>query len=412
MIKGGFHTLNQILKPFLNVRRICKFHSKPEYADYPKEEPQEIYMSSAYFAEHWCYEHFMSYVEKMCIKNDHFVCDLPYGLSLHHGLLSQKRVDAMMEDENLSEMDFMMEFEGIFYRSHDDAFFKSTDILPIRTIENVWYPPTPVEYLQEKDNRKKSWVLPKLAENEVRVLGVDIAMMKSTKHANDNSIFTFIRGIPKNEEYVKQVLHIEGIEGAKASSLALRIKQLFYDGECDYISMDSGGIGISVYDELTQYTYDKDRDITYPPMTCFNDEKMAERCGYQDAIPVIYSIKATAELNHDIAMTLKNNLQNKTIQLPVHEIEGKDYVITNKNFLKKDAEEQANLLATYLHTSSLQHELINLENQIHNGYIRLKEKPGKRKDRYSSCSYGVYLLKILEKNLKKPEKKKSFISLW
>ena len=49
MIKGGFQTLNQILKPFLNVRRICKFHSKPEYENYPKEEPQEIYMSSAWF---------------------------------------------------------------------------------------------------------------------------------------------------------------------------------------------------------------------------------------------------------------------------------------------------------------------------------------------------------------------------
>ena len=66
-------------------------------------------------ADHWAYDHFISYVDKMLTKIDYFTCVLPYTLSLHHGLLSQKRVDAMMEDENLSEVDFKMEFEVTTY---------------------------------------------------------------------------------------------------------------------------------------------------------------------------------------------------------------------------------------------------------------------------------------------------------
>ena len=67
------------------------------------------------FVTDYDYDHFISYVDKMLTKIDYFTCVLPYTLSLHHGLLSQKRVDAMMEDENLSEVDFKMEFEVTTY---------------------------------------------------------------------------------------------------------------------------------------------------------------------------------------------------------------------------------------------------------------------------------------------------------
>lgn len=49
MIQGGFDTLNSVLKPFLNCVRIPKFKNRDDgkYADYPSEENQEIYLSSA-----------------------------------------------------------------------------------------------------------------------------------------------------------------------------------------------------------------------------------------------------------------------------------------------------------------------------------------------------------------------------
>lgn len=45
----GFETLNSVLKPFLNCVRIPKFKGREDgkYANYPSEENQEVYLSSA-----------------------------------------------------------------------------------------------------------------------------------------------------------------------------------------------------------------------------------------------------------------------------------------------------------------------------------------------------------------------------
>lgn len=49
MVQGGFEVLNSVLKPFLNCVRIPKFKGREDgkYANYPSEENQEIYLSSA-----------------------------------------------------------------------------------------------------------------------------------------------------------------------------------------------------------------------------------------------------------------------------------------------------------------------------------------------------------------------------
>ena len=70
------------------------------------------------------------------------------------------------------------------------------------------------------------------------------------------------------------------------------------------------------------------------------------------------------------------------------------------------------MLLPYTQTTALQNELINLEAHLYKGYLRVFEKSGKRKDRYSSLAYNLYLFKILEKELKRPDKTNDFICLW
>ena len=45
-------------------------------------------------------------------------------------------------------------------------------------------------------------------------------------------------------------------------------------------------------------------------------------------------------------------------------------------------------------------ELINLTHDTSNGLVKVKEKTGMRKDRYSSCLYGWALIQELSKQLK------------
>lgn len=65
---------------------------------------------------------------------------------------------------------------------------------------------------------------------------------------------------------------------------------------------------------------------------------------------------------------------------------------------------QAKLMLPYVHTHALIDEMVNLEKEVNNNTIKLKEQSGKRKDRYSSLSYGNYFVKTLERNLTKPQR--------
>lgn len=414
MIKGEFETLNSVLKPFLNCVRIPKFKSREDskYINYPSEENQTIYLSSAWYGDHWSYDLYKEHREKMLNGEDWFTCNLPYQLSAHHGLLTKRRVEDIISSENMSDMSFQMEFEALFYHNNDHSFFKPTDMLPLRTLEYAWYPPTIDEYVlnKNKDMSKKPYYLKPIVKDEMRVLSCDIALMDSKNGKNnDNAIFTFFRCIPKNENYIAEVLHQASYEGAKAKELALYIKRLYYDSQCEYIVLDCAGNGISVLDELGEITVDTERGETYPPLKAMNEDRYMERCGYPNAQKCIYCIAGNQKLNHEIATQLKTSFQNKTIKLLKNQMEAEDFI---EGFATMTPQQQADKLLPYIQTSLMQNEIICLEYEVKQSYIRVYETGRNRKDRYSSLSYGNYFIRLQEKKLQKRSKKKSSINLW
>ena len=292
---------------------------------------------------------------------------------------------------------------------NSNAFFKSAEINPCRNMIKAWYPPTEIEYLQEKDKTKKKYYLQKHG-GEKRIISADISVMGGS--GNDASVFTLMRLIPQGEEYIRHVVYIESHEGGKSEKQALRLKQLFYDFQADYIALDSQGACIGVYDSMTRVLYDEDRDVEYEPMKAFNDERMGDRAD-RNALPVIFSIKVVKlDVNHEIAMSLKDAFQKKRLKLLVNELEGRDFLVEKQSILKKSPEEQAYKIRPYVQTTALVNELINLESQIYNGFVRIRERGRNRKDRFSSLSYGNYLAKILERDLKKNKRKTGIISFW
>lgn len=413
MIKGGFDTLNSILKPFLNCVRIPKFKNREDsrYKNYPSEENMTIYLSSAWLGDDWSYDLYKEHREKMLSGEDWFTCNLPYQLSAYHGLLTKKRIEDIVSSENMSDMSFSMEFEALWYKTNDHSFFKPSDILPLRTLEYAWYPPTSEEYATQKnkDMSKKSYYLKPIVKDEMRVISCDIALMDSKNGKNnDNAIFTLFRCLPKNENYIAEVLHQSAYEGAKAKELALYIKRLYYDSQCEYIVLDVQGNGLSVLDELGEPTVDTERGETYPPLKAMNEDRYAERCGYANAQKCIFCIAGNQKLNHEIATQLKTSFQNKTIRMLKNQMEAEDFI---EGYATMSPQEQANKLLPYIQTSLMQNEIICLEYEIKQSYIRVYETGKNRKDRYSSLSYGNYFIRLQEKKLKK-KKKGSSINLW
>lgn len=412
MIKGEFETLKNILEPFLQVPRTPPYTRNPKYANIV-DETKKVYLSSAYYADHWSYNLYKSYVEKMLMGGSSFACNLPYQVSRKYGLMTETRLQEILNDPTMSEEGFSMEYEAMWWKQNSGAYIKPTDIIPNRTVVDAWYPPTLTKYMEEKDSRKKSWNIERMSKQELRVLGCDVAFASSSDGKNnDNTIIHYGIAIPKNEKYMMEIKYSECMNGQNAKTIALRLKQLYFDGDCDFIVLDVLGSGLAVLDILGEPTFDEERNKKYPPMKCFNLKDKEERCGYQkEAIPCIYGIVANEELNNEIAVTLKSSFQNHTLRLLINEFEAEDFLIEHYDFALKSNEEKVQLMYPYLQTTLIQTEIIKLRTEITRKGIKLVEFSQNTKDRYSALGYLNKFIREQEQKLKK-KKGGSFISLW
>jgi len=397
--------INKVLRKFLTSRRQPGYLKHKEYEGL-QEPNAEIYLSSAWLKSHWSWERFLAFKDAMLAGKRYFTCGMPYQLGIKHGIIDRQRVIDEMTEGDFDPIAFSMEMECLPFGESEKAYFKFNDLNKCRTITKPCIPITDDEFIQFKGDRKKNKFYKQKHPEEIRILSLDCALMGGRE--NDSTVFTFIRCIPEGDEYIKSVEYIEQMEGQHTTIQALRTKQLFYDLECDYCVMDTNGNAIGIYDELTKVTFDNTRGVEYPAWRAMNDEDMQERAFDKNAIPVIYSIKATgingAKINHEMAMYTKTQFEKRKIKLLCNEIEGKDYMIEKHDLMKLDSSEYARLIAPYYNTTKLITEMINLEMEIKSGYIKLTEPAGKRKDRYSSLAYGLYFIKQLEAKLRTQNK--------
>jgi hypothetical protein len=391
-------TIDTILRPFLNVNRTPPYLQNPKYA-HLSEENKEIYISSAWYKNHWIWDSFKSYLNAMMAGKDYFVAVLPWQLSVFHGLLSKKRVEQQRSEEDFDQMSWDMEYEALFVGENENAYFKLDDIQKCRTLPKAFYPPTDREFVEAKGTRKKLTNMPKQA-GELRIVSMDIALMGSSKAVkNDTTAFTLMRLLPQGEEYRRDVVYMESLQGQHSEIQAIRLKQLYYDFEADYVAMDTNGNGLAVFDQCTKILYDEARDVEYPAWTVINDEVMDDRKMDKNAIPIIYSIKANAEINHKVAVGLRTAFEKKKIRLLINDIEAKEDLIEKKGFLKKTSEEQVYLLKPFVQATALTNELVNLIYVVRSGYIKIEEVGTTTKDRYSSIGYGNYVATLLEQDI-------------
>lgn len=216
---------------------------------------------------------------------------------------------------------------------------------------------------------------------------------------NDNTIFTCMRLLPSGDGFVRQIPYIESLNGVHSETQGIRLKQLFYDFEGDYVVMDVNGNSLSLYDSVSKIQYDEDRDVEYPAWVSFNQENMKNRTLSNSAIPCVYSVtQQKMQVNHEVAVKLRDAFQKRKIKLLVNEIEGREFLV-NKKLISNSAEEQAIMLRPYIQTTALINEMVNLEYETRNGFIRIRETGTNRKDRYSSLGYANYYASMLEEEL-------------
>lgn len=155
-------------------------------------------------------------------------------------------------------------------------------------------------------------------------------------------------------------------------------------------------IGLGVYDCLARDLIDRDTGEVYPALSCCNSQEMADRCPVPGADKVIWSIKASAQFNSDIAFMLREGFRSGRIRLLITEYDAEDALKELKGYESLTPYEKTKLQMPYINTTLLIDELTKLQHEESGGKIRIYEKSGMRKDRYSSLAYNYYVANQIE----------------
>lgn len=382
------NVINTVLRKFLTAPRTPGYLDKPEYK-HLAERNCEMYMSSAWFKSHWSYDKLKAYFANMLDDTKrYFCCGLPYQLAIKEGLLSREQVEDEMSEADFDPTSFRMEMGAEWYGDTDGAFFKYDDISVRRKIKSSFYPLS----IYKNHNIR----IPELATNEKRILSVDVALLASKKHNNDAACLIINSAIPtESNEYLSNIVYIETHEGLTTDELGIIVMRLFYQYNCTHLALDTNGQGIGVYDFIVKDQYDPEYGVTYDAMTCMNDDNMAIRCKVKNANKVVWSIKANADFNTKAALALRAGFQNGKINLLITEFDAEELIKKIRGYSKMSGVEQAKLKLPYVQTSFMVNELINLDHEVKGTNIKIKERSGMRKDRFSALEYNYMLCQEL-----------------
>lgn len=391
---------DSILSPFL-ISRQAPYLKKTEYA-HLKTEPIEISISSAWYKSLETFWNEIRMIGQNMINgiSDQLCLGFDYLLAINHGLKTKKQMEK--EKEKSDDVSFAIEYENIMFDSAG-AFFTYDLFKKHRTVKKVLYPLSSEELTKKtKPQRLKK------TDGVIRILSCDIALSSGSK--NDNSIYTLAELIPMKGYYLRKISYMEAHNGKTAMEQALRIRRLISDFEVDICVIDCLTIGLSVLDLLGTQLVDEETGEEYDALCAYNDEGLKERCRVQNAKPMIFGMRANAQLNSDMIVEMKALLQQDKIELLIPENEAELFLNkTNKHY--RDHEDSPEIKVEYempyVQTSLAINECIQLETELKNGKIAVKEKSSMTKDRYSSLLYLLWVSSLLEQeNMKEKTKTK------
>ncbi|SEU08574.1 Phage Terminase [Lacrimispora sphenoides] len=414
------YIVDKVLKPF-QMTRPAQYRTNEECEQYGvkyrenkefSEEAVNIYISSAAPTSHWMGKLLKDTVKSKYGDGTSCILATDYSIALKHEIKTMSNlVDAKRTTDPIT---WREEYENEMLRENANAYFTYGLLTQNQVNKKAFYP----RKLDDVRNKHKNpYAIPKQI-GEVRVLACDMAFIERS-NKNDNSCFTCIRALPESVTYessnvdgkkievkngYRRILsYIEANPGSDVDKQAIRIKQLFYDFEADYIVLDTRNGGILTYDRLAKVLYDEDRDCEYPAWRCMNDEVIANRVNVAGADENVFAINASQKLNNDIAIALRGVLDSKMIDLLVNLDSAQDILQNNiqEYSLATDPDIMLFYERPFLETQALLNEMISLEytRNEQTGVISLYETGSNTKDRYVSLAYNSYFIGLLEQDL-------------
>ena len=396
--------LDAVIRPFSYIRQAPYLKNK-KYS-HLVEEPKEVFISSAYHKSMWWYNETIKNIVKMSRGENSGFIAIDLAVAIRHNIKTLRQV--RNEISKMDAITALEEYLNIPWGENSDAYFKLSMFARARKLTRSFYPQRVATY----NSRKNPYDIKK-QDGELRVLSCDLAQRAG--RSNDLSITSCIRLSPTSKGYLRDLVYMESYSGKDSISQGRRIKQIFHDFDADVIVLDISTAGVGIYDQLGLITQDPERGIEYPAMTVMRHnfltdgtyEELRNRTTSLNAIPVVFPISATAKLNSEIAVEMRDKLQKKMWSFLIDDKEAEEYLIKSdfkKEFLSQDdLDAKSWFLAPFVQTSLMINEFIGLSMKLAAGNIKLVENAGARKDRYSSLSYGNYYISLLDLELIKEQ---------
>jgi hypothetical protein len=391
-------TVDEILKPFLFPWQ-APYLQNSEYENLI--EPIRLYyISSAWYANEWWKKTADNIAKQMAEGKPAGFFATDFLCSLKHNLKTVQQI----EDEKRDNASFDMQYGNIPGRENLNSFFQANMFK--RNIRRAFYPIRKLDY----GLKKNPFNIPK-SDTEIRILGIDLSARKS-QH-NDNSVIACIKLEPSKNGYERSLLYLESSQGEDHITQASRIKDIYYDFQADYIVMDIANVGIDMFVDLSMPYYNEERGINVPAFTVMNRLEISPKAredlrgktrALASALPIVFPISGTDDLNTDIHVAFRSSLQKKLWNFLVDDIEAEDFLIKHVKEFTNSADDTIRtfMLHPFVQMNLFLSETLNLEYIPRGNNIKLDEGTG-RKDRYSAVSYANYFCSILDKDILKEE---------
>lgn len=360
--------------------------------------PKQIFLTSARTKDNWMWRHLKGTVYEHYRGNKR-QDDYKYGFfagDAYTAVMNGIMKPATLRDRRKKTDDFAFqtEYMNIWLGEGKDAIFKYSDFHEAQIWEDAFIPTSSMDYISGRKREIKK------NPNEIRVMGVDIAIVGGKN--NDNTAITL--GVINTETGIRRIEYIWAKSGMNSILQIMMIKRLYYDYECDYMIYDTQGVGNVFYDLMTDTTEDAEFGRTkangnpYPAWN-INQDKKLQLCSdavlsdkiskaMQEGERVMIPFAGVATSNSDMHFAMWNTMRDKKLILLKNKSEMESLLIDkDAKFYAKSPEDRAKILIPYLETDLLINETIDLiATRNDKNLISVKEKRIGMKDRYMSMA--------------------------
>lgn len=395
--------LDSVLSP-TEIIRPTPYTMNPKYS-HLQEEPREIFLSSAYWKNHWMWKLIKdSMVDSYKGKSIFFATD--YALTVKHNIRSKNQM--LKEKQKMDSTTFDMEYLNLMQGGSESQYYSFELVSDAQKIKKPFYPKTLDEYF---DNKRVRFGDIKKQSGEIRVVSMDIAISESTKKVkNDATVIKCVRALQSGEKYERQEVYTESFEGKDIDSQAIRIRQIMEDFNADYFVFDGRTYGTNLVDSMAKILYDEERDKEYIPIKVFNNDSLADRCKNPNASPIMWAFIGGADTNHMMHTTMLGALKDKKYKMLISHMSCKEeYLMNKREYEIASQEDKARMETPYVLSDLTLNEMVNLNKEfIQGGKIKLVEPNTGTKDKYVTSAMANLFIQELETKLTNKQVKSNF----